>query len=258
MASKRTREIINRFREAFTGDFDMDQLLWWLGILRTYFRREYPDDQLIDKAVRTFLSARFNHIVKTVKSRHKLEVAGFGPEEIGNKFRPYLTERIRASVELIKLNRDQEIEAQLRRFAGWASGGMEGQDKRGEDLHKSLNQSIRQMTYVRRRVTIDQGHKLMAAIDDTIAKEYGAIARKWRHIIPHPDYQSRKEHLYRNNKVYAVKDNPELKAGRMKRGPNGYAEDLPDQPAELPYCSCWWSNIYSVEDLPPEMRTNAK
>ena len=251
--------ILREFRQTFSGDPDMDELVRWLEKLRLALGQEMPSNTDILHLVQRYMRGKYRQITKTIRQRHKgIEVARFGPEMIEAQFRPYLAERINASVQLIKLNREEEIAKQLRRFAGWATGAAES--KRGKDdfaeLEKGTRKALSSQTYVRRRVCIDQGHKLLAAIDDTIALQYGAIAKEWRHIIPHAGYDSRKEHLERNHKVYAVKGSPELKEKHMKVGAAGYVEDLPDQPGELPYCSCFYRNIYDVDDLPADMRVS--
>ncbi len=247
-------ETLEAFRAHFSRDPDMDELVRWLNRLRDALRGEMPTDEMIHAMVKRYLSGRYRTVTKSINVRHALP-RRIGPEAIAAEFRPYLQDRIRASVELIKLNRDEEIERQLRRFAGWATGAriaQKGSDDFAE-LKKGTHKALSSMTYVRRRVCIDQGHKLMAAIDDTIAQQYGALAREWRHIIPHAGYDSRKEHLARDHKIYAVRG-----AKGVKPDKNGYVDELDDQPGELPYCSCFYLSIYNPDELPEDMRTNAR
>ncbi len=245
-------ETLDEFRRHFSNDPDMDELVRWINRLRDMLRGEMPSDETIWQMVLRYLSGRYRTITKSINQRHKLP-RRIGPEAIAAEFRPYLADRIRASAELIKLHRDEEIERQLRRFAGWATGASLSPKSREDfdDLKKGTHKALKSLSYVRRRVCIDQGHKLLSAIDDTIAQQYGAIAREWRHIIPHAGYDSRKEHLARDKKIYAVRG-----AKGVKRVPNGYVDELPDQPGELPYCSCSYRSIYNASELPPEMRAD--
>ena len=245
-------ETLEQFRKQFSNDPDMDELVRWLNRLRDALRGDMPTDEMIRAMVSRYMQGRYRTITKSINVRHALP-RRIGPEAIAAEFRPYLAERIKAAAELIKLNRDEEIERQTRRFAGWATGASLSKQSKDDfdDLKKSTHKALKSMTYVRRRVCIDQGHKLMAAIDDTIAQQYGALAREWRHIIPHAGYDSRKEHLARDHKIYAVRG-----AKGVKPDKNGYVDELDDQPGELPYCSCFYRSIYNPADLPEDMRAN--
>ena len=246
-------EILEDARKEISGDPDMDQLTRWLDWVRSALQGEMPSDRVIFDLVHRYMTARYATITRSVKKRHALP-RSFSPDMIAAEYRHYLRDRITASVELIKLNRDEEIERQTRRFAGWATGASLS-DKSDDDfneLKKSTRKSIAGMTFIRRRVCTDQGHKLMAAIDDTIALQYGAVAREWRHVIPHSGYQSREEHLERDHRIYAIRGIDGVKAGK-----DGYVDELPDQPGELPYCSCFYRSIYDVDELPREMRSVA-
>ena len=255
-ATKRElRELLARFQEQFTGQVDIDMVRAWLPQLRMALHGVFPSDAKISDEVGKLLTAKFKRGLKGINRRHKLPVGRLGPEFIEAKYRPLLADRIRASAELIKLNRDQEIERQLRRFVGWSTGSLPSQDKRAKDnLYGGVVKRLQDESFERRRVCIDQGAKLLAAVDDVIAIQHGAIAKKWRHVIPHAGYQSREEHLELDGQVFAVKDNPMLRAGRMKKAGRPYAEDVSPQPAQEPYCQCWWSAIYDLEDLPGDMR----
>lgn len=257
-ASKQAlRELLKQFEEQFTGEPDVDMIRAWLPQLRTALHGAFPSDVRITEEVARLLGIRFRRGMQSLKKRHRLEIGRLGPEAIAERYRPMLADRIRASAELIKLNRDEEIERQLRRFAGWATGSLPNQTKRTDkgELGKGITKSLQEESFVRRRVCIDQGHKLIAAVDDVIALEHGAIAKKWRHVIPHAGYQSREDHLERDGIIYAVKGNGMLEAGRMRKAGRPYAEDVDPQPAMAPYCSCWWESVYDLEDLPADMLT---
>ncbi len=256
IAPKELRDLIRRLEKQFTGGVDMDLIRTWLPQLRGTLTSAFPSDDEIMAEVARIMGARFRAGLKSLPKRHKMHIGRPGSEIIAEQYRPMLRERIRASAELIKLNRDEEIERQLRRFAGWATGSLPSQAKRSDkgELAKGVTKALQQDTFERRRVCIDQGHKLIAAVDDVIALEHGAIAKKWRHVIPHAGYQSREEHLERDGVVYAVKGNAMLEAGRMRKAGRPYAEDLDEQPAVAPYCQCFWEAIYDLEDLPDDMR----
>lgn len=254
--SKRLRQLTKQFEQQFTGNPDMDQLRAMVPQIRGALEGAFPSDEQIVEEVAKRLGARFRQGLKSLPKRHKGFVGRLGPEIISDQYRPMLRQRIHASAQLIRLNRDQEIERQLKRFVGWATGSVPSQAKRSDkgELSKGLTKSLQQESFERRRVCIDQSHKLLAAVDDVIAIEHGAIAKKWRHVIPHAGYQSREEHLKLDGKVFAVRNNEMLKARRMTKAGRPYAEEVDPQPAVEPGCQCFWESIYDLEDLPDEMR----
>lgn len=253
---RRLRRITKDFEQRFTGNPDIEQLRSMVPQVRGALEGAYLTDTQIADEVARMLGARFRRGLRSLPKRHRGFVGRLGPEIIEDQYRPMLRQRILASVDLIRLNRDQEIERQLKRFVGWATGSVPSQAKRSDkgELSKGLTKSLQQESFERRRVCIDQGHKLLAAVDDVIALEHGAIAKKWRHVIPHAGYQSREEHLKLDGKVFAVRNNEMLKARRMTKAGRPYAEEVDPQPAVEPYCQCFWEAIYDLEDLPDEMR----
>lgn len=235
---------VDAFVRAFARHYDAAGLESALRVLRSALRRRALDDTRIQSIVTKTLLRMYAAWMKKTPRRHFV----IKPREIpliDARFRPMLADRIRGAVDLIRLNRDEQIEKELKRFAGWAAGA---NPARKPDPGLGKLKSLSRLPFEARRVSIDQGHKLLAAIDDVIAVENGAIARKWRHIHPHAGYQSRPEHIGRDGIVYSVRGSGVPKAGRP------YVDELPDQPGELPYCRCWFEPVYSEEDLPMDMR----
>jgi len=140
-----------------------------------------------------------------------------------------------ASANLIRLHREENILRILQRFSGWATsvpGGGGDVDKR--EVKKTIAKGFHQLPFEERRLSIDQGHKLIAAVNQTIAEQAGAIAVRWRHVHQ-AGYNGRPEHEKRDNEIYALKGNWAIKAGLMKKGHNPYYSDT-EQAAEAPYC----------------------
>lgn len=121
----------------------------------------------------------------------------FTLEQINPQFRGILEQRIRMSAGLIKLNRDQAIETTLRRFAGWASsipeGGSEITKARSVKFH--IAKEFKDLPFTERRVAIDQGHKLTAAVHETVAMQNGAIAGVWHSHWKQPYHDARHRHM---------------------------------------------------------------
>jgi hypothetical protein len=56
-------------------------------------------------------------------------------------------------------------------------------------------------------VIIDQGHKLVSAVNDIVATDGGAFAGIWKHMREEAGYQAREEHLKRHNHLYVLRNN---------------------------------------------------
>jgi hypothetical protein len=161
-----------------------------------------------------------------------------------------------ASANLIKLNREKAIQSTLQRFSGWATsipaGGSNVQDK--PEVKSDVSKSLKQLPFEERRVAIDQGHKLISAINDIVAQDGGAIAAVWHSNWRQQNYNYREDHRERDRKVYLIRDSWAHKAGLVKPGKVGYTDEI-TQPAEEPMCRCFYLFVYSLEDLPADMLT---
>lgn len=183
-------------------------------------------------------------------------VSRFTVNMLQPKLRAELDRRIMASAQLIKLNKQQAIAKTLQRFSGWATsipaGGSKQVDK--PEVKDDLKKALRSLPYEERRVAIDQGHKLIAAVHDVIAVEAGAIAAAWHSNFRQPGYDARPDHKERDGHVYMLRGNWALEKGLVKPGPAGYSDAI-TQPAEEPFCRCQYEYIYSLRNLPIEMLT---
>lgn len=169
-----------------------------------------------------------------------------------------LQRRILASADLIKLNRQQAIEATLRRFSGWATsipaGGSNVVAK--NPVKTNIRKSLAQLPYEERRVLVDQGHKLRASLSAILATDGGAIAGEWHSHWRQAGYDYREDHRERDGNVYALRGNWAIDRGLMRRGRNGYTDEITD-PGEEVFCRCFYRWIYALRDLPDEMVTKA-
>lgn len=183
-------------------------------------------------------------------------VGRFTLEKIMPQLRAELDRRIMASASLIKLNREETIEKTLRRFQGWSTsipvGGSAEPDK--AQAKKDIRKGLASLPFVERRVLIDQGHKLGAAINATVAEGGGAIAGMWKSNFRQPGYQYRPDHKERDSHVYLVRGSWAQKNGFVKPGPEGYIDSI-TQPAEEPFCRCRYVYLYHLRQLPEDMIT---
>jgi hypothetical protein len=183
-------------------------------------------------------------------------VEAFTLAKLKPALRDELDKRIRASADLIKLNRQEAIDKTMRRFAGWASsvpaGGAAEPKKR--ETKDEIKRGIAGLGYIERRVIIDQGHKLVSNIHAVIAEEGGALAGKWHSHWRQPNYDYREDHKERDEVVYLMRNSWARDEGLVKAGPGGFADDI-TQPGEEVNCRCFYEYIYNLRDMPEEMLT---
>lgn len=172
------------------------------------------------------------------------------------RLRAELDRRIMASAQLIKLNRQQSIAKTLQRFSGWATSIPDGGSKVVDrpEVRDDLKKALRSLPYEERRVAIDQGHKLLAAINDVIAVDGGAIAAEWHSHYRQPGYDYRPDHKERDGHVYLIRGNWAQEKGLVKPGDAGYTDSI-TQPGEEVFCRCGYRYIYSLRALPDTMLT---
>lgn len=180
---------------------------------------------------------------------------------VAPKLRAELDRRILASADLIKLNREETIAKIQRRFAGWATsvpaGG--GSDTGRREAKDDVRKALKQLPFAERRVMIDQGHKLNAALSNIVATDAGAIAARWVSHWRQAGYDYREDHRERDGKVYLVRGSWAQDKGFVKVGAEGYTDAI-TQPAEEPFCRCYFTWLYSLRDInrdAPDMLTVA-
>ncbi len=226
----------------------------WLGKLRTALVNAGVSEAVAQRRFRAAMGKIYDKARKPTPSRH----VGLEPRSVGNieyHLRPVFEARVSAGLNLIKLKRTDAIDATVKRFEGWATS-LPVIPNYHNDLakaRKSISKPFRQMSYEDRRLTIDQSHKLLSAISQTIADQNGAVAGKWRHVHE-TAYDARPAHEARDGKVYLVRGSWAAERGLVKRRGVDFTDEI-TQPAEEPFCRCWWVWIYNLDDLPPELLT---
>jgi hypothetical protein len=229
----------------------------WMTKLREAARASLMPESDMDELLRQALVAEYVKMVdKGGLLRMHPGVSRFTIDRVRPQLKNELDRRIMASAQLIKLNREQEIEATLRRFAGWATsvppGGTEAAKK--TEVKQHIRKSLSGLSHRERTVFIDQGHKLNSTVSDIVATSGGAIAGVWRSHWKQANYDYREDHRDRDQEVYVVRDNWALQKGLMKRAGHRFTDDI-TKPGEEVNCRCYYRWIYSLQKLPPEMLT---
>jgi hypothetical protein len=257
-------EAVSHFSES--GYTSPEDLEYWNNRIRAAAERELIPQQILNDTLRSVLTSTYKRLIddggifKTAPGVERFTIDRLRPE-----LRAELDKRIVSSAQLIKLNREKAIEDTLRRFSGWATSipqnGTTQQSNR--KTTSEIKKSMRSLPFAERRVLVDQGHKLTAAISDVVAQGGGAIAVKWKSNWRQANYNYRSDHKERDyewNKsqgrdfIYLLKKSWAFDQGLVKPGTAGFYDNI-DQVGQAVFCRCKAIYVFSLRDLPPEMLT---
>ena len=229
----------------------------WVRRINMAISETLPPDDVIRQILTAKLNSVYHSLVdnRAILKRHE-GISRFTIERIKPQLRAELDRRIMASANLIKLNREQMIARTLQRFSGWATSIPAGGSSlvpKGE-VRVDIRKALASLPFTERRVSIDQGHKLAASLNEILAKDGGAIAAEWRSNWRQPNYDYDPEHKALDKHVFAVRGNWAQEKGLMKPGPDGYTDDVIGV-GQRPYCRCWYRYLYSLRALPEDMLT---
>ena len=230
-----------------------DQINNWiksiLAVSNTYSEKE------IYNYLKRSLGTKYDRLFNVdIRKNHK--IPEFKLEQIKPKLRAELDRRVMASAQLIKLNREAAIQKTIQRFSGWSTSIPAGGSKSVETNKTKLNikTPLEELPFIERRVAIDQGHKLIANINDIVATDGGAIAAIWHSHWRDSSYNARHSHKERDGVIYVIPNNWALEQGLMKLDGHQYTTDITMVGEEV-YCRCWYQYIYRVSELPDSMKT---
>jgi hypothetical protein len=242
------------------GFSDSDELEYWADRLRKAARQSMMSTTQLNERIKTALTAEYIRLVDKglVLSKHP-ELSRSTIERIRPQLREALRNRIAASAALITLNREENIAATVRRFAGWASSlpprSSPSTSKR--DVRQTIRKALAAAEYEERRMMIDQGHKLNANINATIANGNGAIAAYWVSHYAQHNYDFRETHkdldIQSHKKPFLIRNSWAQQNGAISTIGATFIDELEYQPAQQPYCRCYFQYIYSPAKLPREM-----
>jgi hypothetical protein len=250
--------LIDLIREAVSdvarNGFSLTLLKYWTVRLEQaalLFRDTSESERRLAKS----LSGLFDRKTSgnALKKAH-LSVSKTTLQVIAPRLRPLLTERIMASADLIRMNRNQSIDRTLERFAGWMSSvPVTGTSQNTKEVFTHIAKPLRSMSFEERRLFIDQGHKLIANVNYVIALQTDAIAGMWRHVHQ-AGYDGRPEHEARDGKWYVFRESWAHQDGFIGEG-EGFIEDLDELPAMPVNCRCWFQFAQNLRDLPVSLLT---
>lgn len=240
------------------GFDSMARIQRWVEEIRQAAVRGMVSDRVLQQNLRNTLGTVYHRMVERGGIfQYHLGVPKFTIEKVKPKLRAELDRRIANSAQLIKLNKEQAVDTTIRRFQGWATsipaGGTDAADK--AEVKRDARKPLANLSFEERRVAVDQGHKLISAINDIVATDGGAIAAVWHSNWRQTNYNYRKDHKDRDEKVYLIRDSWAHRKGLVKPGPAGYLDEITQAGEEI-FCRCYVVHLYSISKLPDDMVTN--
>ena len=246
-----TKTIAEAVREIGGRGYTPELLAYWAQRIRASIQQTPRREASV--MARAAMDAMYRKAIGRDLIKHHAGISRFTVESMQPNLRPLLRARIFAAADLIKLNREQAMEVTLHRFAGWATSHPAGAPLDQVEVRKHIGKRLQSSIYEDRRMLIDQGHKLLAAVNQTIAEGAGAIAAQWHHVHE-ANYDARPEHVARDGRIYLLRDSWAHKDGLIKPGRWGYSDEI-TQPAQEPYCRCTFTFLYSLSRIPTDLLT---
>jgi hypothetical protein len=233
------------------------RLSYWIEAIREAAQADMVTETALTEQLKRVLGATYTRLIEEGNIlQHHPGVDRFTLQHIAPKLRAELDRRILASANLIRLNREEAVNATLRRFQGWATsipiGGTDQVDRREEK--RNIRKALTSLPFEERRVIIDQGHKLNSALSEIVAQDGGAIGAVWRSHWRQSGYDYREDHKERDKVFYTMRDGWAARRRFLGIGSQGAWEDH-EKPGEFIFCRCYAVYRYNLRDVPPLMLT---
>lgn len=238
-----------------TGYQSQDQVLGWLAKLRVAAHRSLTPEAVVRRRLVSVLDRVYRGTKSQLKHRHK-GISRYTLQSLDPELRKELDQRILASAKLIRDNREEAVQKTLQRFEGWATGIPKG-GSRAEtprEATANLGKAMKKVTYRERRVETDQGHKLVASINQLVAERGEAIAAVWHSHWREAGYDYREDHKRLDKKTLLIPGTWAVDEGYVKRTGVLYTDQV-EAPAQDVNCRCYYSYLYGLADLPEELLT---
>jgi len=154
--------------------------------------------------------------------------------------------------------------ANAAQLAGYKNPQTQGAENLGkvkitEYINKSRAKKIKDdKDWEIRKSSMDKSHRLIADSNMKKAIKNGAIAGIWNahQLMPYEsyddeDYYGCPEHHWtdRNDKLFVMRNGLAAKQGLLKKTNGMWLEDIPDLPAYIDGCTCFWEFEYQLEAI---------
>jgi hypothetical protein len=242
---------------AQNGYLSPDQMAYWTMRLRRAAEGLMVPEAKLREIIASTLSATYAHLVdKGGLFKVHPGIPRFTVDRLKPSLRTELDRAIYAAANLVVLNREQRIDQVLRRYSGWLSsvpaGGSKVVDR--TTVKEEIRKPLQSLPFEERRVMVDQGHKMVSAINRIVAADGGALAARWHSHWRQAGYDYREDHKDRDGIVYLVRGSWAQDKGLVKPGDVGYTDQI-TQPGEEISCRCSYQYIYSLRSMPSDMLT---
>lgn len=221
------------------------------------------------KEIYNFVNKGYSSFLKNAQSHHK-GITKTSLNDLKPKFRKEIEDRVKISFNLMK-NQEEELKQKIAsRFINWVT--IDSKDVRGNTTSK---QSLLNFLDFAKENGIaedhakfilkDQTRKMIASLDDLVAKENNAIGGIWHNrgdrrvvgnpsgIYPHAESKAHGDHWEREGKFYIFKDSWAYQKGYIK---GELYENLEDGGVGVAIgCRCRLEFIYDLRDVPYENLT---
>ena len=261
--------IIDIAVNGFTSDVTVNRWLIRLqNALKNYSVNLPSARSLVEKSMtaefnRQFFDAKGKPTTKFLERNRGIE--SFTLQRLRPKAQAKLQERIAQNAALIVLNRDAAIADTLKRFQGWTIGQVSQQALTKTEIQEQAKEILKPHseapnTFIERRRIIDQNAKMVAAVNDVIAEDGGALSLTW-----HQNYSANprnaenagkkhrldpdRNHEQFDGKTFIRRESWAVKEGLLKKGELPFLEDLNSFPGRPVYCGCTASYDYSLTAL---------
>jgi hypothetical protein len=243
--------------EGYRSESDLQE---WMQRLQAALEIELPSDEESKEVLARILESVYARDLRTGLAKRVPGVSRYTLSRVAPHLRAELDRRIWAGADLIVLRKRAATQQSLQRFAGWTTSvpphgfpRIPKDDLR--DVAREIGMPVASLKYERRRLAIDQGHKMLSAVASIVAEGEGAIAAIW-HDRGEQDhgYDARPEHLKRSGKLFLIRGSWALEQGLIRKGSAQYTDEI-EQPAQLVYCSCTYEYVVHLQDLPADMLT---
>lgn len=242
---------------AHNGFDSPDRISFWIDRIRSAATRSMVRPEVLERHLNETMRAIYRSKIERggILKQHP-GVSRFTLDRVAPHLRAELDRRIMASANLIKLNRAKAMEETVQRFSGWATsipvGGSDAVDR--VETKDEIRKSLASLPYRERLVANDQGHKLVANLNNILAVDAGALAAVWHSHAGEAGYNARVSHAARNDKVYLLRDTWATQRGFVRVGPDGYYDAITAAGEEV-NCRCWITYLYALRRLPADMLT---
>lgn len=235
------------------GFDSMERVDYWTEEIRKAALRAQASPERLQQMFSDYLVLIYKRLVDRGEiARYHPGIGRFTVDKVQPLLRAELDRRIKASANLIKLNKAAMVEKTIQRFQGWSTSLPVGTSRTTD--RTEVKKSLAGSKFEERRVLIDQGHKLTASLNEVVAAGGGAIALIWHSHWRQAGYNYREDHKERDGLIYLLRNSWATERGLIKPGPAGWY-DLITAVAEEPYCRCYAQWLYNIRDLPVEMLT---